>query len=268
MDEGQPYVASLAGPLCPEGRRTIAMSAEPDGRAESVSIVVPTYREAENIPILVPRIDQAMRDASLGYEAVIVDDDSDDGSTEAVASLAERGLPVRIIVRKGERGLSTAVIRGFDESSGQILICMDADLSHPPEVIPTMVQHIRSGEADFVLGSRFCEGGSTDADWGLFRWLNSKVAQILARPLSRLADPMSGFFALPRSVYEQAQGLNPIGYKIALELIVKCPVERIREVPIHFVDRRLGRSKLNVREQLNYLRHLSRLYKHRIWGGS
>lgn len=244
------------------------MSAEPDGRAELISIVVPTYREAENIPVLVPRIDEATRDAGLKYETVIVDDDSDDGSAEAVASLAERGLPVRIIVRKGERGLSTAVIRGFDESSGRILICMDADLSHPPEVIPRMVRLLRSGQADFVLGSRFCEGGSTDADWGVLRWLNSKVAQILARPLSRLSDPMSGFFALPRSIYQQARGLNPIGYKIALELIVKCPVERIREVPIHFADRRLGRSKLNVHEQLNYLRHLSRLYRYRLLGRS
>lgn len=244
------------------------MTAEPNGKADMVSIVVPTYHEVENIPALIERVDRTMRSAGLDYEIILVDDDSNDGSIEAVASLAERDLPVRIIVRKGERGLSTAVIRGFDESSGEILVCMDADLSHPPEALPQMIDVVSTGRAEFVLGSRFCQGGSTDADWGLFRWLNSKVAQILARPLSRLTDPMSGFFALPRAVYRQARTLNPIGYKIALELIVKCPVERISEVPIHFTDRKLGKSKLNVGEQVNYLRHLCRLYRYRIAGKS
>jgi len=241
------------------------MSSDSPGPAGQVSIVVPTYRESENLPLLVPRIDAALRGADLSGEIVIVDDDSRDGSVEAVAALAEAGLPVRIIVRQGERGLSTAVLRGFDESAGEYLLCMDADLSHPPEAIPGMVELLTSGQADFVLASRFCPGGSTDAEWGVFRWLNSKVAQLLARPLTRLADPMSGFFALPREVYARAASLNPIGYKIALELMIKCDCRRIREVPIHFADRRLGQSKLNVREQVNYLRHLRRLYAYRIF---
>jgi len=235
-------------------------------RAGRVSVVVPTYREAENLPLLVPRIDRALRDAGLNGEIMIVDDDSRDGSVEAVESLTQQGLPVRIIVRQSQRDLSTAVIRGFDESAGQYLICMDADLSHPPETIPKMIELLSAGRVEFVLGSRFCAGGSTDAAWGLFRWANSRSAQMLAWPLVRLYDPMSGFFALPRHVYERARCLNPIGYKIALELIVRCRCRRIREVPIHFADRRLGASKLTVTEQLKYLRHLCRLYKCRVFG--
>ncbi len=242
------------------------MPAEPRGQAGLVSVVIPTYREAENLPVLVPRLAQALRGADLTYEIVFVDDASEDGSVETVESLASQGLPARMIVRRGERGLSTAVLRGFDESAGEWLVCMDADLSHPPEALPGMIQMLVGGEADFVLGSRFCPGGSTDAAWGVFRWVNARVARKLARPLARLSDPMSGFFALPRRVYEQANRLDPIGYKIALELIVKCDVQRVREVPIHFADRQLGKSKLGVREQLNYLRHLSRLYRYRLLG--
>ncbi len=240
-------------------------SASP-GRANLVSIVVPTYQEVENIPLLVPRIDQVLREADLAGEIIIVDDDSGDGSVEAVASLTRQGLPVRIIVRRGERGLSTAVLRGFDASAGEHLVCMDADLSHPPEVIPEMVALLDGGRAEFVLGSRFCTGGSTDAAWGVRRWLNSRTAQMLALPLVRLYDPMAGFFALPRQVYLRGRGLNPIGYKIALELIIKCRCRPIREVPIHFTERRLGKSKLSITEQLNYLRHLYRLYRFRVCG--
>jgi len=238
-----------------------------DGVPGRVSVVVPTYREVENIPLLVPRVDGVFRAAALEGEVLIVDDDSRDGTVEVVDAMVRRGLPVRLIVRKDERGLSTAVLRGFDESSGEFLVCMDADLSHPPEVIPRMIEMLRDGQAEFVIGSRYCPGGSTDAAWGLFRWLNSRVAMMLAWPLVRLYDPMAGFFALPRQVYRRGARMNPIGYKIALELIVKCRCRRIREVPIHFADRRLGRSKLNLREQINYLRHLRRLYAHRLSGG-
>lgn len=242
------------------------MTAGPHRQTDLVSIVIPTYHEAENIPLLVPRVTQAMTAAGLRHEIILVDDASYDGSVEAVTNLADQGLPVRIIVRENERGLSTAVLRGFDESTGAFLVCMDADLSHPPEAIPEMIALLGDSKADFVLASRFCAGGSTDAEWGLFRWLNSQVAKALAWPLSRLTDPMSGFFALSAETYQSATKLDPIGYKIALELIIKCDCRTIREVPIHFADRTRGQSKLNVTEQLNYLRHLGRLYRYRALG--
>ncbi len=231
-----------------------------------VSVVVPTYKEVENLPLVVPAIHQALKDGGLHGEILVVDDNSSDGSEQAIERLAEQGCPVRIIVRKDERGLSTAVIRGFDESKGNNLLCMDADLSHPPSAIPEMVRSLTDGQTEFVIGSRYCPGGTTDATWGVFRWLNSKVAMTLAWPLTRLYDPMSGFFALPRAVYQRASKLNPIGYKIALELLIKCRCRTVREIPIHFADRRLGTSKLSLREQLNYLRHLKRLYGFRILG--
>jgi len=225
----------------------------------AVSVVVPTYREADNIPMLVPRIHQALVGADLPAEIILVDDDSRDGTVEAVAALAARQLPVRLEVRTAERGLSSAVLHGFRQARGEFLVCMDADLSHPPEKIAELIAPLHSGEADFTIGSRYVAGASTDASWGLFRWLNSKVATLLARPLVRVKDPMSGFFALRRDRFEAAAELSPIGYKIGLELLVKTGARKTVEVPIHFADRVAGESKLNLSEQLKYLAHLQRL---------
>ena len=227
--------------------------------AELISIVVPTYREAQNLEPLITEIAQAMHAASLRYEVILVDDDSRDGSEDVVARLAAEGHPVRIITRVSERGLSSAVIRGFHESKGTCLVCMDADLSHPPEAVPRLVKALRETEIDFVIGSRYVPGGSTDEDWGMLRRWNSKIATLLARPFTSVKDPMAGLFALPRAVFDRAEALDPIGYKIGLELIVKCRCRKVREIPIHFIGRRLGESKLNLKEQFNYLRHLARL---------
>jgi dolichol-phosphate mannosyltransferase len=121
--------------------------------------------------------------------------------------------------------------------------------------------------ADFVVGSRYAPGGTTSDDWGVFRWLNSRVATLLARPLTTVRDPMAGFFMLRRKTFEAGREFNPVGYKIGLELIVKCGCERVVEVPIHFEDRRFGESKLTFKQQLLYLQHLRRLYvfKYGVW---
>lgn len=228
-----------------------------------VSVVVPTYREAENLPLLVPRVMAALAEAGLEGEIVVVDDDSRDGTEEACARLAEEH-PVRLIVRKDERGLSSAVILGMREAGGEILVVMDADLSHPPEKVPELVDAIRSRHAAFSLGSRYVPGGGTEEGWGFLRWLNSKVATWLALPLVSCRDPMAGFFAIRRSTFEAARDLDPIGYKIGLELMVKCGVREVDEVPIAFAKRVHGTSKLSLREQVDYLRHLGRLYLFRL----
>jgi dolichol-phosphate mannosyltransferase len=225
----------------------------------SVTIVVPTYQEVENLRPLLARISAAMSGARQAYEVIIVDDNSGDGIDAAVEHLHSEGYPVRLITRFGERDLSSAVIRGFSEASGDILVCLDADLSHPPEAIPLLLERLTTARSDFVLGSRYVPGGSTDEQWGVVRWLNSRIATLLAKPFTRVKDPMSGFFAIPRSVYQSAAPLNPVGYKIALELMVKCRCSAISEIPIHFAQRRFGRSKLSLTERLNYLRHLGRL---------
>lgn len=232
-----------------------------------VSVIVPTYCEAENLPVLVPRITAAFQCAGLHREVLIVDDNSSD-NTEEVCKELEAGHPVRLIVRKGERGLSSAVIHGMKQARGTVLVVIDADLSHPPEKIPELVQAIQAEGADFAIGSRYVPGGGTDESWGLFRWLNSKVATLLARPLTPARDPMAGFFAIRRSRFQSATNLDPIGYKIGLELMVKCGCRRIKEVPIFFGNRLRGKSKLSLKEQLNYLRHLKRLYEHKLGGAA
>jgi dolichol-phosphate mannosyltransferase len=229
----------------------------------SVSIIVPTYKEALNIPHLVERIDQVRMQHGLIVELLLMDDSSKDGTEDAVASLGKDW--VRLIVRTQDRGLSPAVVDGLRAARHDVFIVMDADLSHPPEKIPELLDALANG-ADFVIGSRYIAGGSTDNEWGVFRWLNSKVATLLARPFTNARDPMAGFFALRRATFERGErALNPIGYKIGLELLVKCGCRNVSEVPIHFVDRKLGASKMSFKEQLKYLQHLRRLFIFRYW---
>lgn len=226
----------------------------------NVSIIIPTLNEAENIPLVVPRIQRAMQ--GRNYEILVVDDNSRDATPQVCADLAAGGAPLKLLVRQQPRdGLSGAVLHGMAHASGDVLVVMDADLQHPPEKIPEFVDALNRGDGDFILGSRYVEGGSTETQWGAFRQLNSWVATVLARPFAgKVSDPMSGFFALARSTYERAERLTPLGYKIALELICKCRVRHVHEVPIHFGLRQRGRSKLSLKQQFRYLEHLSRLY--------
>ncbi len=255
-------VDRLATPLAPAAPVAIDLTGV-TSRAKGVSIVVPTYKEAENIRELVERVERAME--GLGeFEIVIVDDNSADGTDEVVASLA-RGW-VRLHVRTEERGLSSAVLAGLARARFDTLVVMDADLSHPPEAVPAMVERIAQG-ADFVVGSRYVKGGSTDAAWSVYRHVNSRVATLMARPFTRLRDPMSGFFALRAEDYLATRDLSPVGYKIALELLVKGPFVRVVEVPIHFADRKRGTSKLGLREQALYLKHIARLAAWKAGGG-
>ncbi len=230
--------------------------------APLVSVVVPTFREAANLRPLTERLFAATRSAGLEAELIFADDDSRDGSVEVVEALSA-DYPVRILVRAGPRGLAPAVLDGFGLAGGQVLVVMDADLQHPPEKVPDLVECITSGRADFAIGSRFA-GGRVDRDWPWARRINSKVASLLARPLTRVRDPMSGFFALHRDTWRQAAPLDPVGYKIGLELLVKARCRRVVEVPITFAARHAGQSKLGLREQLRYLRHLLRLYRFRL----
>ncbi|MBL9121952.1 MAG: polyprenol monophosphomannose synthase [Phycisphaerae bacterium] len=190
-----------------------------------------------------------MRDISgLDIDLLIMDDNSRDGSAEFVESLR---LPwVQLVTRTTDRGLSPSVVDGLRRARGDVLIVMDADLSHPPEKVPELVRAVATGDADFVIGSRYVAGATTDENRGLFRWLNSKVATLIARPLTTAKDPMAGFFALRRQTLDQAPYLNPVGYKIALEFRVKCNCRKVAEVPIHFADRQFGESKLSFKEQM------------------
>jgi dolichol-phosphate mannosyltransferase len=229
-----------------------------------VSIVVPTYKEEMNIAALVARIDDTIKKIDLAYEIIVVDDNSDDGIDREIERLKDSNLPIRLITRKEPRDLSRSVLIGFENAKGKILICIDADLSHPPEAIEKMLQILKTGDCDIVLGSRYMPGGSTDDHWTVYRYINSKVAEAMARPFTKVSDPMSGFFAIPAEVFKRAKRLDPIGFKIALELIVKCRCSKIREIPINFRTRSKGRSKLTLTEQFKYLRHIYRLAKFKL----
>ena len=227
--------------------------------AVEISIIVPTLNEAGNLSALVGRIDAAM--GGRAYEIILVDDGSTDG-TIGVCDRLRLHYPLRIVSRShAADGLSGAVLCGLRLAGGQYLVGMDADLQHPPEQIEELLGPLRKGEAEFVLGSRYIRGGSTDGKWGVLRRANSWAATALARPFSGATrDPMSGFFALRRETFLRAKELNPIGYKIALELICKCRVSHVVEVPIRFGLRTIGKSKLTIGQQVRYLDHLSRLY--------
>ncbi|GAB6070812.1 glycosyltransferase [Thiomicrorhabdus hydrogeniphila] len=229
-----------------------------------ISIIVPTYQEVENLAPLSEMIHSALQEAGEhAFEIIIMDDNSQDGSIEKVKELSNT-YPIRIVTRTENRGLSPAVIDGFGEANGDFVVVMDADLSHPATAIPKMISQLRNRESDFVLGSRYVEGGSIDDSWTLWRYINSVVATIPALPITRVKDPMSGFFAVRKEDIPNEHNLSPIGYKIALEVMVKGDFPVVSEVPIHFVDRVHGESKLTFKEQLKYLRHLRRLYQYKF----
>ena len=232
------------------------------GNAPGVSVVTPTFREAANLQALASRIGAALDAEGIEWELILSDDDSGDGSEEIALALGER-LPVRMHVRRDRpRDLSQAVLDGIELARFDRLVVMDADLSHPPERIPDLLVALDRG-AGMALGSRYAAGGRIDGSWSPYRALNSRVATWLARPLTRCADPMSGFFALKRRRLPPSDRLHPVGYKIGLELMVRGKLN-VREVPIRFTERRHGSSKLDWRRQAAYLRHLHRLYLFRF----
>jgi dolichol-phosphate mannosyltransferase len=242
-----------------------AEAPHPNAFCPPLSIIVPTVNEAANLPLLVERIHTALSRLRLTYEVLIIDEGSSDGTPEVCAKLAE-GFPVTLFVRESPiGGLSGAVLHGFARACGEIVVVMDADLQHPPEALPSLIAPLTRGESDFVIGSRRAPGGSIVGPWGTCRRLNSAMARWLAAPLVRgVHDPMSGFFAVRRATVQAAGDLNPLGYKIGLELLCKCDLDRVVEVPIQFGTRLSGDSKLTFAQQIAYLRHLSRLYLNRI----
>jgi dolichol-phosphate mannosyltransferase len=221
---------------------------------EKVSVIIPTYNEKENIAPLLSRVDKAL--TGYNYEILIVDDGSKDGTIEAASELASR-YPVKVIVRRNERGLATAVVRGLKSASGQIIGVMDADLQHPPEVLPKLIKAIQDG-ADMAIASRYIPGGGCP-NWGLSRRVISRVALMISHlllPSTRaVKDPLAGFFMFRRQKVEPDR-LKPIGYKISLEVMLIGSFQNVVEVPYIFEDRSAGQSKLNPGQQLDYLKHL------------
>jgi glycosyltransferase involved in cell wall biosynthesis/SAM-dependent methyltransferase len=237
-----------------------------------LSIIIPTYKEAGNIKNLIEEILEYCDWDSL--EILVVDDNSQDGIDEQIRLLYEQGINIMLLQRLENRGLATAVKFGMDRASGKYLVCMDADLSHPPAVIPKMLRVLEEQRAvEVVVGSRYVEEGGFAGEWSQYRQWNSKISTMLANLVIYdlgVKDPMSGYFCIRKEVYQRAAYIKPIGYKILLELLVKCGCSKVVEVPITFRERAKGESKLNLPEQMNYLNHLSRLFdfSHPQWSAA
>ncbi len=223
------------------------------------SIVVPTYNEASGIGKLLRALNATFEANALDGEIIVVDDNSPDGTGDIVEELSVR-LPVRCLHRSGKLGLSSAVIDGWKiaRSESVALGAMDADFSHDIAALPKMVHALESGGYGLAVGSRYVAGGGI-ANWPKRRVVTSIVACWLARPLTRVRDVTSGYFLVRRDALEGVT-LDPIGFKIGLEVIAKARYGRAIEVPYVFTDRVAGESKLNQREIFNYLRQLGRLY--------
>ncbi len=224
-----------------------------------VTVIVPTYQEFESLPSLISAIEQVRNDSLPNLDLIIVDDKSQDGTEQLITDLQKDWIT--LLLRTEDKGLSPAVIAGLELASGEFCVVMDADGSHPASAIPEMIQSLQNG-ADFAVGSRYVNGGTTEDGWGVLRWLNSKIATLMARPFTKVLDPMSGFLSLRKSTFENSNELNPVGYKIGLELIVKCDCNTVTEVPIHFSTRQLGESKLTLSVQWQYLQHVIRLLRY------
>jgi dolichol-phosphate mannosyltransferase len=220
-----------------------------------VSLVVPTYNERDNVVPLLEAVRRAL--AGHAFEVWVVDDDSPDRTWEVVGDFARAHPEVAVVRRVDERGLSAAVLEGFRRARGAVLAVMDADLSHDPALLPALVDAVLGG-ADVAVGSRRVAGGGADS-WPWHRRRASDAATALARwwlgvPLS---DPMSGYFALRRDVFERVQArLRPRGYKILLEIVCRAWPVKIVELPYLFRDRRQGVSKVTPRVAWEFLTSL------------
>lgn len=222
---------------------------------EKFSIVIPTYNEKDNIEPLLREIDAALG-KSYEYEVLFIDDNSPDKTADVINSLSGK-YPARVIVRTEEKGLSTAVIFGFSKAKYDTVMVMDADLQHPPIVIPRLIKAIEDGN-DIAVASRYVPGGGCEG-WSKRRVLTSKGAIFIAHlflPQSRrVADPMSGFFVFKKKLLDGLT-LKPIGYKILLEMLCLAPKAEATEVPFLFRLRERGESKLNFNQHIEYLKHI------------
>lgn len=224
---------------------------------DKISLIIPTYNEKENISNLLKKLITEFKTIKADYEIVVVDDNSPDGTGKIVDTFSQKNKRILIIHRGGKNGLSSAVIDGIRKSSGNIICVMDADFSHPPEKIKELFNSIKGGK-DLVIGSRHVRGGKI-LGWNMKRKAMSKFATILARPLTKAKDPMSGFFMFKKNIIN-LEKINAKGFKILLEVLIKGKHKNMGEVPIVFINRKEGKSKASMKEIVFYLQNLFGYY--------
>lgn len=223
------------------------------------SLVLPTYQESQNIQAIIRILSQLLdRVLSEKYELIVVDDDSPDLTWKLALELTDDYPQLRVLHRVREKGLATAVVRGWQVARGRFLGVIDADLQHPPEILLQLLQEMERG-ADLAVASRHVEGGGV-SEWSLMRRFLSRGAQtlglmLLPEVIGRLSDPMSGYFIVRRSAIA-GKILSPVGYKIAIEIVARGEIDWIAEVGYVFQERQRGESKVTAKQYLEYLQHL------------
>jgi len=233
----------------------------------ALSVIVPTYNERDSLPVLLARLAHVA--PGVVREVVVVDDGSPDGTGALAEELARTApVPIRGVHRPGKAGLASAIMAGVAVASGATVTVMDADLSHPPELLPDLAAAIAGG-ADIAVASRYVPGGGIEA-WPVLRRIVSRVATALTRVGLGLPmrDPLSGYFAVRRTMLT-ADAYRQLGYKLLMEILATHRRARVVEVPYRFVDRGRGASKLSSGEIVNFLRLLVDLrLRHRPWNSA
>jgi len=231
-----------------------------------ISIIIPTYNESQNIISILKSIGRNLP-KNLHTEAIVVDDNSPDGTGRLVEDYLKNfkkmaDYTIEIIHRKAKDGLGSAILKGIQQAKGDTIVVMDCDFSHPPQIIPKLIESIKKYQYDIVVASRYIQGGKIQG-WSLKRKFMSKFATLIAKKGLGIdaKDPMSGFFAFKRNIIK---GLNidAIGYKILLEILVKTKDVNIKEIPYTFQDRKFGSSKLNIKTIFDYFRSVLKLYRY------
>ena len=227
---------------------------ESEARAPELSVVIPTFKESGNIIPLLRKLETAL--SGIAWEAIFVDDNSPDGTSAVVKEIGAADPRVRCLLRVGRRGLAGACIEGMLSSSAPFVAVMDADMQHDEALLPRMLAMLKSGDRDLVIGSRYAEGGNTDA-FSRHRDMASRLATVLARRFThaRVTDPLSGFFMMRRERFDPIAGsLSTQGFKILLDILITAAGSlRIAEIPYVFGSRAHGESKLDAQVGLDFL---------------
>jgi len=239
---------------------------QPQARAnQKLALTIPTLREADNIGGLLGHVRSVLDPMGMAYEILVVDDDSRDGTEEIVSAISREDPRVRLLIRKGERGLSGAVLYGWRHTEAEILGVMDADGQHPPDLLPALISAILAGN-DLAIGSRYTAGGEV-GKWNPVRKLLSAAAVWATWPIQRAGirahDPMTGFFLVRRACVHGI-AFQPSGFKLLLEILVRGRLRSVAEVPLAFGSRNRGTSKANFKVGWDYAKLLARLYAERF----
>lgn len=230
-----------------------------------LSIIVPTYNESQNIVEILKSITENIP-KGLSTETIVVDDNSPDGTGKIVEDyisdikkIAEN--TINIIHRTAKNGLSSAILNGIQSAKGETIVVMDSDFSHPPQIIPKMIEAFKQYQCDLVVASRYITGGNIEG-WTIKRKLMSRIATLIAKKglNVKTKDPMSGFFAFKKNIVKELN-FDALGYKFLLELLVKTNGINVKEIPYTFENRKFGSSKLDTATVIDYLKSIWKLYK-------